>query len=236
MKWMSLRFSGIDTTLTYFQDAKICCLYFINNTTLAWVHDIMKSVAEYVLVLIKAPPYLFRRREAVILRRFKLKQCEVKEEVKNAHRLVYFLFLCQLGLFRFFLPRAPEGVLLIRAVSPATPQGSVSQPDSDTHIYSGPHTQTRTFTKSSLIWQVHIHTLIIWCTHAHAHTDIHAFILLLVWHLIPEGEQLKDAPLSPHSSIPSNSPCHLYLRLPFPLTVSHRSVKLTGDMIEMPQT
>lgn len=43
------------------------------------------------------------------------------------------------------LPLALEGVLLIRAVSPATPQGSVSQPDSDTHIHR--NTLTHTLTK-----------------------------------------------------------------------------------------
>lgn len=133
-----------------------------------------------------------------------------------------FLFLCQLGLFHFFLPRAPEGVLLIRAVSPATPQGSVSQPDSDTHIYTGPHTHIHKKQPNAASTHTHPYPYHVACVHTrtHTHTDIHSFILLLFWHLIPEGEQLKDAPLSPHFSIPSNSPCHLYLRLPFPLTLS----------------
>lgn len=72
---------------------------------------------------------------------------------------VCFLFLCQPGLFHFSLPLALEGVLLIRAVSPATPQGSVSQPDSDTHIHRNTDTHTHTFTKSSLMRQVSTHTV-----------------------------------------------------------------------------
>ncbi len=54
---------------------------------------------------------------------------------------VCFLFLCQLGLLHFSLPLALEGVLLIRAVSPATPQGSVSQPDNDSHTVKHTHSQ-----------------------------------------------------------------------------------------------
>lgn len=54
-----------------------------------------------------------------------------------------------------FLSLALEGVLLIRAVSPATPQGSVSQPDTQKQSY--------TLRKSSLVYQIltHMHTLII---------------------------------------------------------------------------
>lgn len=152
---------------------------------------------------------------------------------------VFFLFLCQLSLFHSFLPRAPEGVLLIRAVSPTTPQGSVSQLDSLIHIHRT-QVQRHIFTKSGLLQHVHTHPYAYHLAHTHTHTLTHSFILLPFWHLIPEGEQLKDAPFSP--SPPLLNPLQLHMS-PLPEVaslshpVSHRTVKLAGDMmIEMPQT
>lgn len=108
-----------------------------------------------------------------------------------------------------------------------------------THIYTVPHTHTRT--RNSLMRQVptHIHTLIIWHTpHTlkHWHTLFHlaAILTSCPWRGSGLKIQLSLSPLLnplqlPVSPLPEvASPSH---------PVCHCSVKLTGDMmIEMPQT
>lgn len=142
-----------------------------------------------------------------------------------------FFFLFHLDLLHVSLPFALEGILLIRAVSPATPQGSVSQPDSDTHTQK--HRHTNTFTKSC---QVPTHTNPYRVVHAHRHTPFHLAAILTS--CLPGEEQLKDAPISPpHNNLsnPPVSPLH-GVSSPSQL-VSHFSFKLTGDMmIEKPHT
>lgn len=135
---------------------------------------------------------------------------------------VFFLFLCQLSLFHSFLPRAPEGVLLIRAVSPTTPQGSVSQLDSLIHIHRT-QVQRHTFTKSGLLQHVHTHPYAYHLAHTHTHTHSHTLSSCYLFDI----SSLKGSSLKMHLSlhlplfsIPSNSICHLYLRLPLSLTLS----------------
>ena len=137
----------------------------------------------------------------------------LEQEVKNASWSKFSFLSISLSAWLapfLSLSLALEGVLLIRAVSPATPQGSVSQPDTDTH------------TKSSLVCQVPPHMLTFIISRAHLHTDVHSFIFLVFWHFVPGGERLKNAPLSHplNPPLPSDFPCHLYLRLPPPLTLS----------------
>lgn len=151
---------------------------------------------------------------------------------------VCFLFLCQLGLFHFSFPLALEGVLLIRAVSPATPQGSVSQPDSDTHIHSPTHTHTHKEQPNAA--STHTHPYPYHLAHT-THTQTLTYTLSSCCYfdiLSLEGSGLKiqlslspllnplQLPVSPLPEVAS--PSH---------PVCHCSVKLTGDMmIEMPQT
>ena len=96
---------------------------------------------------------------------------------------VCFLFLCQLGLLHFSPPLALEGVLLIRAVSPATLQGSVSQPDIDTHMQrnTDAHTHTNSQTHKELpsVPSTHTHAYLYHLAHTYIHMDAHSFILLL---------------------------------------------------------
>lgn len=132
---------------------------------------------------------------------------------------VCFLFPCQASLLHFSLPLslALEGVLLIRAVSPATPQGSVSQPDSGTHIHAHPRTHrvaqypkyphTHTHTRIPLSSSTRTHILSSCC-----YFDISSL----------EGSSLKMH-LSHLSSNPPpaiHPSCHLYLRLLPPLALS----------------
>lgn len=88
-------------------------------------------------------------------------------EREGRSEMIYILFLHNLVHF--------QKAFLIRAVSPATPQGSVSQ----AHVLKNypPYISSFNF------------------THTRTHTNTHAltFILPLFWHLIPEGKQLKEA-------------------------------------------
>lgn len=92
---------------------------------------------------------------------------------------ICFLFLCQLRSFHFAPLLALEGVLLIRAVSPATPQGSVSQSGSDTHI---PGTQTHAHIPeeppNAASARTHPYPYRLTLAHTHTHTRFHLAAIL----------------------------------------------------------
>lgn len=114
----------------------------------------------------------------------------------------------------FFSARVPEGVLLIRAVSPATPKGSVSQ----THIHKKyfPHV-THLLHRAHI--QIHMHLLLSCC-----YFDTSS----------PKGSSLKRH-ISPTLLNPLQLPMLPLPEVPLAFALPHHSSKLTGDTM-MPQT